>query len=156
MDTGKLKWKYKINKTKNSILFPNFEKGSPWGGFSLDEKRGLLFFTTGNPDEWHVGVDRPGDNLYANSVVAFNLEEKKIEWHFQEIQHDIWNLDIAAAPILTILKKNDQFIDVVVALTKLGNTLIWHISLPCCHRIIQPEPKELNHIELGFFIVFHI
>jgi len=124
LDTGKLKWKYKINKTKNSILFPNFEKGSPWGGFSLDEKRGLLFFTTGNPEEWHVGVDRSGDNLYANSVVAFNLEAKKIQWHFQEIQHDIWNLDIAAAPILTMIKKNDQFIDVVVAVTKLGNTLI--------------------------------
>ncbi len=124
LNTGKLKWKYKINKTKNSILFPNFEKGSPWGGFSLDEKRGLLFFTTGNPEEWHVGVDRPGDNLYANSVVAFNLEEKKIEWHFQEIQHDIWNLDIAAAPILTMVKKNDQYIDVVVAVTKLGNTLV--------------------------------
>ena len=124
LDTGKLKWKFKINKTKNSILFPNFEKGSPWGGFSLDEKRGLLFFTTGNPEEWHVGVDRPGDNLYANSVVAFNLEEKKIEWHFQEIQHDIWNLDIAAAPILTMVKKNDRFIDVVVAVTKLGNTII--------------------------------
>ena len=124
LDTGKLNWKYKINETKNSILFPNFEKGSPWGGFSLDEKRGLLFFTTGNPEEWHVGVDRPGDNLYANSVVAFNIEEKKIEWHFQEIQHDIWNLDIAAAPILTMVKKNDKFIDVVVAVTKLGNTLI--------------------------------
>ncbi len=124
LDTGKLKWKFKINETKNSILFPNFEKGSPWGGFSLDEKRGLLFFTTGNPEEWHVGVDRPGNNLYANSVVAFNLEERKIEWHFQEIQHDIWNLDIAAAPILTMVKKNDRFIDVVVAITKLGNTLI--------------------------------
>ena len=124
MDTGKIKWKYKINKTKNSILFPNFEKGSPWGGFSLDKKRGLLFFTTGNPEEWHVGVDRPGDNLYANSLVAFNIEEKKIQWHFQEIQHDIWNLDIAAAPILTMLKRNDQFIDVVLAVTKLGNTLI--------------------------------
>ena len=124
LDTGKLKWKFKINETKNSILFPNFEKGSPWGGFSLDEKRGLLFFTTGNPEEWHVGVDRPGNNLYANSVVAFNLEEKKIEWHFQEIQHDIWNLDIAAAPILTMVKKNDRYIDVVVAITKLGNTLI--------------------------------
>ena len=124
LNTGKLKWKYKINKTKNSILFPNFEKGSPWGGFSLDEKRGLLFFTTGNPEEWHVGVDRPGNNLYANSVIAFNLEEKKIQWHFQEIQHDIWNLDIGAAPILTMLNKNDQFIDVVVAVTKLGNTLV--------------------------------
>ena len=91
------------------VVFPNFPKGSPWGGFSLDNKRGLIFFTTGNPEYWHVGTDRPGDNLYANSVVAFDLNEKKIKWHFQEISHDLWNLDLAAAPILTTVKKNNLF-----------------------------------------------
>ena len=122
--TGKLKWKYKVNKTKNSILFENFKKGSPWGGLSVDEKRGLLFFTTGNPEQWHVGVDRPGDNLYANSIVAFNLNKKKIEWYFQEIPHDLWNMDIAAPPVLTMIKRNNKLIDVVVAVTKLGNTIV--------------------------------
>ena len=124
IDSGKIRWKYKVKDEKKSLLFPNFPKGSPWGGFSLDDKRGLIFFTTGNPEYWHVGTDRPGDNLYANSVVAFDLNEKKIKWHFQEISHDLWNLDLAAAPILTTVKKNNQNIDVVVAVSKLGNTLI--------------------------------
>ena len=75
--TGKIKWKYKVKDEKKSILFPNFPKGSPWGGFSLDDKRGLIFFTTGNPEYWHVGTDRPGDNLFANSIVAFDLNKKK-------------------------------------------------------------------------------
>ena len=56
--------------------------------------------------------------------MAFDLNKKKIKWHFQEISHDLWNLDIAAAPILTTVKKNNQSIDVVVAVSKLGNTLV--------------------------------
>ena len=122
--TGKIKWKYKINKGKNSLLFANFLKGSPWGGFALDQKRGLMFFATGNPEDWHTGIDRPGDNLYGNSVVAFDLNKKKIKWHFQEIPHDLWNMDIAATPILTTINREMKEVDVVVAVTKLGNTLI--------------------------------
>lgn len=121
---GKVKWKFKVKNEKKSLLFANFHKGSPWGGLSLDSKRGLVFFTTGNPEYWHVGTDRPGDNLYANSLVAFDLKAKKIKWHFQEISHDLWNLDLAAPPILTSIKKNNIEIDVVIAVSKSGNTII--------------------------------
>ena len=51
--------------------------------------------------------------MYANSLVAFDLKNKKIKWHFQEIPHDVWNYDLAAAPILTMVKKK-QLVDVVV------------------------------------------
>ena len=122
--SGKIKWKFKVKKDKPSILNEDFFKGSPWGGFSLDDKRGLLFFNTGNPEQWHVGVDRPGDNLYANSVVAFDLNAKKIKWYFQEIQHDLWNHDLAATPILTTIKRENKDIDVVVTVSKTGNTFV--------------------------------
>ena len=124
INSGKIKWKYKINKTKNNLLYSNFSKGSPWGGLSLDVKRGLLFFTTGNPEPWHVGIFREGDNLYANSLVAFDLNLKKINWHFQEVPHDVWNYDLAAPPILTMIKRDNKFVDVVVAISKLGNVII--------------------------------
>ena len=122
--TGKINWKYKVNIHKNSLLFANFLKGSPWGGFALDHKRGLMFFTTGNAEDWHVGIDRPGDNLYGNSVVAFDLDNQKIKWYFQAIPHDLWNMDLAAPPVLTVIKKNNINIDVVVVVSKLGNTFV--------------------------------
>ncbi len=121
---GKVRWKFKVKNENKNLLFANFHKGSPWGGFSLDNKRGLIFFTTGNPEYWHVGTDRPGDNLYSNSLIAFDLKAKKIKWYFQEIAHDLWNLDLAAPPILTTIKKNNSNVDVVIAVSKLGNTLI--------------------------------
>ena len=121
---GKLLWKYFLKEPKNSLIFANFNKGSPWGGISADNQREILFLTTGNPAPWHVGTDRPGDNLYSNSIVAIDIKNRKKLWHFQEISHDLWNQDMAAAPILTTIKKNNQEIDVVVAISKLGNTFI--------------------------------
>ena len=124
LNSGIIKWKYKVNKTKNNILYPNFKKGSPWGGLSLDEKRGLLFFTTGNPEPWHVGTSRRGNNLYANSLVAFDLINREIKWFFQEIPHDVWNYDLAAPPILTMIKRENKNVDAVVALSKTGNVIL--------------------------------
>ena len=121
---GDLLWKYYLKESKTSFLFENFLRGNPWGGISADHVRGIVYLTTGNPHPEYVGVDRPGNNLYANSIIAIDVRNKKKLWHFQEISHDIWNLDLAAPPILTIIKKDDYNVDVVVAVTKLGNTII--------------------------------
>ena len=87
-------------------------------------KKEDYFFTTGNPEPWHVGIYRKGDNLYANSLVAFDLNKRDIKWYFQEIPHDVWNYDLAAPPILTMIKRNGKNVDVVVAISKLGNVII--------------------------------
>ena len=122
--SGKLDWKYYLRDLDNNILSKDFSGGNPWGGISADIKNGLVFLTTGNPKPLFVGIERPGKNLYANSIITFDVRKKKILWHFQETCHDLWNLDIAAPPILTTIKKYGKRIDVVVALTKLGNTII--------------------------------
>ena len=124
VQNGDLLWKYYLKEPKNSLLFENFLKGNPWGGISADHIRGIVYLTTGNPHPEYIGVDRPGNNLYANSIIAIDIRNKKKLWHFQEISHDIWNLDLAAPPILTRIKKDDYNVDVVVAVTKLGNTII--------------------------------
>ena len=60
----------------------------------------------------------------ANSIVALDIEGKKKLWDFQEVRHDIWNLDIPAPPILGSITRNNKKVDVVIAVTKLGNTII--------------------------------
>ncbi len=123
--TGKLKWKYYLRKlNKNLVNYRDFKGGSPWGGIASDNKNGILYLTTGNAGPAAVGVKRPGKNLYTDSVIAFDVRNKKIKWFFQETCHDLWNNDIASPPILTTINKYDQRIDVVVALSKLGNTII--------------------------------
>ncbi len=122
VNNGKLYWKYylrEIEKGEN-----NFKGGFPWGGISGDTKNGIVYLTTGNPKPNFVGTSRPGKNLFANSLIAFDVRNKKKLWHFQETCHDLWNLDIPSPPILTTIEKYNKRIDVVIAVTKLGNTLI--------------------------------
>ena len=125
--TGKTKWKLKyiekISKRYGGKKFNNNGSNS-WGGISLDENRGILYFTTGNPHFYFDGTQRPGTNPNSCSLIAVDLEKKKILWSFQETSHDIWNSDLPAPPILTSIIKDNEKIDVVVTPTKRSNTLI--------------------------------
>ncbi|MDC0226669.1 PQQ-binding-like beta-propeller repeat protein [Alphaproteobacteria bacterium] len=102
-----------------------FKGGTPWGGISLDSKRNLLYVSTGNPRPAMYGGFRKGNNKNSNSIIAFDLIEKNIKWAFQEVSHDLWDFDIPSPPLLTSLKINDKIIDVVIVLTKIGNTLVF-------------------------------
>lgn len=126
---GNLLWKFYLkNKKDNPFRYGgkrhDYSGGNPWGGISADLERKILYITTGNAGRFYEGTTRPGNNKYSNSIVAIDIENKKLLWEFQEIEHDIWNLDIASPPILTSIKKNDKKVDVVVAPTKFGNTLV--------------------------------
>ena len=125
IEHGKLQWKYYLRKiNKKNFGEKNFSGGNPWGGISADIERGIVYLATGNPQPMYRGIDRPGKNLFANSIIAFDIRNKKMLWYFQETCHDIWNYDIPSTPILTTINKYNKRIDVVVSVTKLGNTII--------------------------------
>jgi quinohemoprotein ethanol dehydrogenase len=71
-----------------------------WQAPAVDEKLGLLYFSTGNAGSDWFGGDRPGKNLYAASIVALDLDSGKLKWYFQQVHHDIWDLDSASPVIL--------------------------------------------------------
>ena len=119
----KLKYKEKINKRFGGKKYNNLGANS-WGGISLDKDRKILYFTTGNPHHYFDGTQRPGANQRSNSIVAVDIQNQKILWHFQETAHDIWNYDLPAPPILSSIEKNGNIVDVVITPTKRANTLI--------------------------------
>ena len=127
LDSGKLKWKFILMKKKfgrSGGKRHDYSGGNPWGGFSLDKARGIAYITTGNAGKYFNGVNRPGKNKYANSIIAFDIKNKKKLWEFQEVRHDIWNLDIPAPPILGSIVRNNKKNDVVIVVTKLGNSIV--------------------------------
>ncbi|MCX6955578.1 MAG: PQQ-binding-like beta-propeller repeat protein, partial [Verrucomicrobia bacterium] len=97
---------------------------NPWGGLSLDEARGIVFVAVGAPRPDFLGVDRLGDNLYGNCVVALEAKTGKRLWHFQNVRHDIWDVDNPAPPSLVTITRDGRKVDAVVAVTKLGNMLL--------------------------------
>ncbi len=74
--------------------------GPVWNTPSVDPELGYIYFATGNTAPDLDGSNREGDNLYANSVVAVNAENGDYVWHFQEVHHDIWDMDPANPVIL--------------------------------------------------------
>ena len=128
LNTGKLLWKYYLKKKSEKKRYGgkrfDYSGGNPWGGISADINRGIVFIATGNAGFYFNGVNRPGNNKYSNSIIAIDIFNKKKLWDFQEIKHDIWNYDIPAPPVLTSINRNGLTIDVVVAVTKIGNTII--------------------------------
>ena len=103
---------------------PEIYAANCWGGMALDASRGIAYITTGGPKENFIGVGHRGQNLFANYVVAIDARTGQRLWHFQEIRHDIWDLDIPAPPNLTTITRDGKRIDVVTAVSKMGNTIL--------------------------------
>jgi quinoprotein glucose dehydrogenase len=91
---------------------------------AMDAQRGIAYISTGSPKPNFIGVYHRGQNLFANCVVALDARTGKRLWHFQEIRHDIWDLDISAPPTLTTITREGKRVDVVAVVTKIGNTLL--------------------------------
>jgi len=91
-----------------------------WAGFSLDEKRGILFAPTGNPTNDFYGGQRLGQGLYGNCLLALDAETGKLLWHFQTVHHDVWDMDIPTPPALVTVERDGKKIDAVAQTTKTG------------------------------------
>jgi len=74
--------------------------GATWGTGSYDPELNLLYFGTGNPAPDYNGHDRPGDNLYTDSLVAIDADTGKMKWYFQFTPHDTHDWDAIQVPML--------------------------------------------------------
>ena len=124
LNNGKLLWKASVEKNASELLkiknLGNDFKWDVWGGGVIDLKYNQLIFSTANAKPSWASDNRLGPNLFYNSVVSVDLETGKYKWHFQEIEHDLWNLDLAAPPILVDI---DQM-DYVAQASKTGQLIL--------------------------------
>ena len=126
--TGKLNWVFHTIPQEGEFGNDTWEKDSwkkagganSWAGISLDEKRGIAFIVTGSPTWDFYGGDRPGDNLFANCIIALDAATGKRIWHFQTVHHDIWDKDIPCPPTLVTVMQNGKKTDAVAQVSKTG------------------------------------
>jgi glucose dehydrogenase len=88
---------------------------------TIDVQRGLLYVAIEAPgpsDYW--GADRPGDNLYGNSLVALDVETGRVKWHFQTVHHDLWDYDLPSAPTLLDVAIGGQTVPILAQTSKTG------------------------------------
>ena len=71
--------------------------GNVWAPMTLDEARGLLYLPTSTPSSDYYGGERPGANLFAESLVCLDAATGRMKWHFQMVHHGLWDYDNPAA-----------------------------------------------------------
>lgn len=81
--------------------------GGVWMAPAVDRETRSVIFVVGNPSPDLYGAERPGDNLYTDSIVSIDLDKGTYKWHFQYIAHDVWDLDAASPVILTEAQGKD-------------------------------------------------
>lgn len=127
--TGKQKWIFHtiphpgepgFETWEDTIAYKNIGGANSWAGFSLDEKRGLLFAPIGSASFDFYGGKRKGSNLYADCVLALDAATGKHVWHYQMVHHDIFDYDPSSAPALVTVTHNGKKVDAVAQTTKTG------------------------------------
>jgi len=132
-ETGKLVWRFYDTAGPDD---PNFKGawegdswkiggGSMWDAVAVDPKRDLMMFAVGNPNPDLYGDFRKGNNLYTVSMVAVHAKTGKVAWYYQQIPHDVWDLDSAAPTVLFDVKdKNGKTVAAAAEANKNGHLYI--------------------------------
>jgi quinoprotein glucose dehydrogenase len=128
INTGKLEWVFHVIPKPGEFGADTWSTNARqrnggancWGGMALDEKRGIVFVPTASPSFDFYGADRPGQNLFANCLLALDAKTGKRIWHFQTTHHDLWDRDNGSPPNLVTIKRDGKDIDAVALVTKMG------------------------------------
>lgn len=133
--SGELRWAW--DPIPREAEDPAYEEWTPeaaavtgganaWAPLSADPERDLVFVPTGTAAPDFYGGERPGDNRYANSVVALRASSGEVVWHFQVVHHDVWDYDVSAQPTLTTVTRDGTDVPAVVVATKQGFLFVLH------------------------------
>lgn len=126
--TGKQAWIFHTLPKPGEFGYDTWPEGrsdngggaNAWGGMSVDVERGMVYIPLGSANYDFYGIDRHGENLFANSLVALNARTGERVWHFQTVHHDLWDYDLTASPILLTVDHESQQVDIAALATKTG------------------------------------
>ena len=126
--TGKEVWRFHVVPHAGEENFGTWglngwqqrKSAGVWVPMAVDVANDLVFIPTGNATDQNFGNGRPGENLYATTLLALRASTGKRVWHFQITHHDIYDWDVSSQPSLFEATKNGQRVPAVAQMTKLG------------------------------------
>lgn len=124
--TGAFMWKFHVlprpgepgHETWENDAWMTTGDISSWAPLSADPERGIVYVPTNSATQDIYGGFRPGNNLYAASLIALDVKTGKRLWHYQMVHHDVWNNDTPTAPILMDVNVGGRRIPGVFQATK--------------------------------------
>src|SRR5580658_833049 len=124
--TGKLLWTFNTiprpgefgNETWDNNSWATNGNTGVWTQMTVDEELGLVYLPVESPTSDFYGGERPGNNLFGESLVCVDLKTGKRKWHFQIVHHPIWDYDLSSAPILADINVGGKAIKAVALPSK--------------------------------------
>jgi quinoprotein glucose dehydrogenase len=124
--TGKLIWTFHTIPKKGEFGYDSWENGSAdtngntgvWTQITVDEEAGLVYLPVESPTSDYYGGERPGNDLYGESIVCVDLKTGQRKWHFQIVHHPIWDYDLSSAPLLMDINVDGKAIKAVAVPSK--------------------------------------
>jgi quinoprotein glucose dehydrogenase len=115
-----------------------------WAPLSVDAARHLVFAPTGSASPDFFGGERPGDNRWANSVVALDGDTGNLKWGQQLVHHDLWDYDVGSQPTLADLVHDGRHVAAVIQATKTGflYTFDRDSGTPIFPIVEKPVPQD--------------
>jgi quinoprotein glucose dehydrogenase len=120
---------------------PRTGAANAWSTLSVDAERGLVFIPTGSASPDYFGGLRPGDDKWANSVVALKAATGEFVWGFQVVHHDLWDYDVASQPVLFTWRDDTPAVAIT---TKMGRVFVLNrvTGAPLLPVEERPVPKS--------------
>jgi quinoprotein glucose dehydrogenase len=124
--SGKLLWTFNTiprpgefgNETWENNSWATNGNTGVWTQMTVDEDLGLVYLPVESPTSDFYGGERPGDNLFGESLVCVDLKTGQRKWHFQIVHHPIWDYDLSSAPILADINVDGKAIKAVALPSK--------------------------------------
>jgi quinoprotein glucose dehydrogenase len=124
--TGAKVWEFRTipqegdygNETWESAAWKTYGAANVWAAMSADEDLGYVYLPVSTPSHDFYGGERPGDNLFGESLVCVKAETGERVWHYQLVHHGLWDYDIPAAPVLMDVVIDGKARKIVAQVTK--------------------------------------
>jgi quinoprotein glucose dehydrogenase len=124
--TGKRLWIFHTIPKQGEFGYDTWLEGSAeyngntgaWAQMSADPELGLVYVPTEMPTGDYYGGHRPGNTLFADSIVALDVKTGLRKWHYQTVHHDVWDWDLPCAPMLFDLRVNGRTVKALAQPTK--------------------------------------
>jgi quinoprotein glucose dehydrogenase len=124
--TGKLVWTFHTIPKKGEFGYDTWEKGSAdyngntgvWTQITVDPQLGSAYLPVESPTSDYYGGERPGNNLYGESLVCVDIKTGERKWFYQIVHHPIWDYDLSSAPLLADIVVDGKAIKAVALPSK--------------------------------------
>ena len=157
--TGKRLWIFHTVPLKGEFGYDTWLKGSAeytgntgvWTQMAADEKLGLAYLPVELATGDAYGGERPGDNLFSETLVAVDLKTGQRKWHYQLVHHGMWDMDISAPPILGDIRVDGRTIQALAQGSKQGFVYVFDRATGQPVWPIVEKPVEKGNVPTEWY-----